>query len=175
MSTGFPYPHSPATPEAEDHAAAAREIRQESVAEQADRNLGELLQETRVLQTGTQVMAGFLLTLPFQSRFDALSTPQIRLFLVAAALSVVTVLLLVAPVSVHRALFHRGRKPQIVRLTHIMASAGLVSLAATMVSVVALMFSVVLGWTAAFIAAGVTLVGFVALWWLLPLSWRSGD
>ena len=30
----------------------------------------ELLQELRVLQTGVQILAGFLLTLPFQSRFE---------------------------------------------------------------------------------------------------------
>ena len=31
-----------------------------------DRNWVELLQELRVLQTGVQILAGFLLTLPFQ-------------------------------------------------------------------------------------------------------------
>ena len=39
--------------------------RDESVAERMDRNWVELLQELRVLQTGVQILAGFLLTLPF--------------------------------------------------------------------------------------------------------------
>jgi hypothetical protein len=30
-----------------------------------------LLQELRVVQTGVQLLTGFLLTLPFQQRFDA--------------------------------------------------------------------------------------------------------
>jgi len=38
-----------------------------------DRNCGDLLQELRVVQTGVQLLTGFLLTLPFQARFADLS------------------------------------------------------------------------------------------------------
>ncbi|WP_331271228.1 DUF6328 family protein [Arthrobacter sp. 35W] len=41
-----------------------------------DRNWGDLLQELRVMQTGTQIIAGFLLTLPFQQRFATLDDFQ---------------------------------------------------------------------------------------------------
>ena len=40
--------------------------RNETREEQLDRNWMELIQELRVLQTGVQILAGFLLTLPFQ-------------------------------------------------------------------------------------------------------------
>ena len=43
--------------------------RDESRAERLDRNWIELIQELRVAQTGVQVLAGFLLTLPFSARF----------------------------------------------------------------------------------------------------------
>ena len=42
--------------------------------ERLDRNWADLLQELRVIQTGVQLLTGFLLTLPFQSRFEQLST-----------------------------------------------------------------------------------------------------
>ena len=39
--------------------------RNETRNEKQDRNWDDLLQELRVMQTGTQIIAGFLLTLPF--------------------------------------------------------------------------------------------------------------
>ena len=44
----------------------ADDARDETPQERADRNWNELLQELRVSQTGVQVLAGFLVTLPFQ-------------------------------------------------------------------------------------------------------------
>ncbi|MCB5293313.1 hypothetical protein BJQ90_02761 [Arthrobacter sp. SO3] len=45
----------------------------------------ELLQELRVLQPGVQILAGFLLTLPFQSRFETLDGFQTTLYLANVA------------------------------------------------------------------------------------------
>lgn len=42
--------------------------RRETPTERLDRNWDELLQELRVTQTGVQLLAGFLLNLPFQRR-----------------------------------------------------------------------------------------------------------
>ena len=44
--------------------------RSETTTEKLDRNWASLLQELRVVQTGVQLLTGFLLTLPFQPRFD---------------------------------------------------------------------------------------------------------
>src|SRR5690606_24473953 len=93
--------------------------RKESRDERMDRNFVELLQELRVLQTGTQILAGFLMTLPFQSRFPELSDYHRVLFLVAIVLAFLTTVLLVGPVSVHRALFRQHRKADLVRVSHV--------------------------------------------------------
>src|SRR5690625_7359963 len=50
--------------------------RDESAAQRLDRNWNELLQEIRVLQTGSQILAAFLIVLPFQSRFEELDAFQ---------------------------------------------------------------------------------------------------
>ena len=52
--------------------------RDETDTERLDRNLIELLQEVRVVQTGVQVLFAFLLTVPFSSRFDD-STQELSL------------------------------------------------------------------------------------------------
>ena len=74
----------------------------------------ELLQELRVLQTGVQILAGFLLTLPFQSRFETLDDYQTTLYLANVVLAALTTALILLPVSVHRRLFRLRLKETLV-------------------------------------------------------------
>ena len=60
--------------------------RDETDAERYDRNWQDLVQELRVAQTGVQVLAGFLLTLPFSSRFDEIGDGHRTIYLVPSAL-----------------------------------------------------------------------------------------
>src|SRR3954468_21119280 len=55
------------------HLTPALSERNETPLERSDRHLGELMQEVRVAQTGVQVLFGFLLTVPFTSRFGVLT------------------------------------------------------------------------------------------------------
>ena len=50
--------------------------RDETEAERLDRNWDDMLQELRVVQTGVQLLSGFLLTLPFSDRFADLDVWQ---------------------------------------------------------------------------------------------------
>ena len=69
----------------------ADDARDETPQERADRNWNELLQELRVSQTGVQVLAGFLVTLPFQSRFEELDSFQRAWYVGLLALAFATV------------------------------------------------------------------------------------
>ena len=79
-----------------------------------ERNWNELLQEFRVIQTGTQILTGFLLTLPFQAKFSSLTSAQTTLYLCLVSGSALATALALTPVSVHRILFRHGEKTQIV-------------------------------------------------------------
>ena len=61
--------------------------RPETPAQRADRNWNEILQELRVLQTGTQILTGFLLALAFQPSFADLDGGQRMLSWTATGLS----------------------------------------------------------------------------------------
>jgi hypothetical protein len=140
------------------------------------RNWHELLQELRVTQTGTQILTGFLLTLPFTPRFAELSQRQEITYLATMVGSVVTTGLIVAPVAFHRLLFRQRQKPWLVGAADTTAKIGLVLLALTTSGVVLLVFDVVLSWFAALIAASVTLISLVALWAGTPwLATRNGN
>jgi Family of unknown function (DUF6328) len=64
-----------------------RAQRGETSLERLDRNWADLLQELRVVQTGVQLLTGFLLILPFQSRFEQLTTTQQTIYLVTLSVN----------------------------------------------------------------------------------------
>jgi hypothetical protein len=143
--------------------------RHESRAERLDRNWVELIQELRVAQTGVQVLAGFLLTLPFSSRFGHIGAGHRLTYLIAFSLAVVTVGLMTAPVALHRFLFGRHEKDVLVRAGDTFAKAGMASMGLTLVAVVVLIFGVVVNDVAG-IVAGVVVFAFYSLTWVvLPL------
>jgi hypothetical protein len=143
--------------------------------ERLSRNWHELLQELRVTQTGTQILTGFLLTLPFTPRFAELSTRQEITYLATIIGSVATTGLIVAPVAFHRLLFRQRQKPWLVGAADMTAKVGLILLALTTSGVVLLVFDMVLSWTAALVASCVTLLSLVTLWAGTPwLATRNG-
>ena len=139
--------------------------------QQITRNLNELLQELRVMQTGVQILTGFLLTVPFSDRFAHLTPTQQRIYLGILVLAVLTTLVIVAPVCYHRLLFRQGRREWIVAAAQRCALAGLAGLAAVSAGVVLLVFDVVLGTRAAMIAAAAVALAFTVMWAVVP--WRG--
>ncbi|MFI8525231.1 DUF6328 family protein [Promicromonospora sukumoe] len=146
--------------------------RTETPNERADRNWSELLQELRVMQTGVQILTGFLLTLPFQSRFADLDRYQVSVYLALVIAAVIATALIVAPVSVHRALFRKRMKGNIVTLTDRITRIALAVLALVITGVAVLVFDVVVGRTAGIVAGAGALVLMAVLWVLLPAVLR---
>lgn len=132
------------------------------------RNWSELLQEIRVTQTGVQILTGFLLTVPFSERFGDLDDLQRTTYLCVLTGSVLTTALVVAPVAFHRILFRQRRRRWIVEAANQCARAGLVLMALTISGVLFLVFDLVVGDVAAFLAFGLSLALFAALWGAAP-------
>jgi O-antigen/teichoic acid export membrane protein len=145
---------------------------QETPQARADRNLIELLQELRVVQTGVQIVFAFLLGVAFTSRFPLLDTFERNTYVVTLLLTVMASALLATPVALHRGLFHRGAKVRIVALSARLAEAGLVFLALALNGAVLLLMAVVLGRVAAFTTVAGTSAVFAGLWFFLPWALR---
>ena len=146
--------------------------REETPAQCIDRNWTELLQEVRVVQTGVQLLTGFLLTLPFQDRFHQLSDESQALYLIAVVLSIASTACLVAPVAMHRLLFRHGARPLLVESAQNLSLAGLAMLAGAVVAVLTLIFGIVVSKAAGLIVGGLGVVLFVVLWLAVPLFLR---
>ncbi len=157
----------------QDESATAGDVaadgRDETEAERADRNFGELLQELRVAQTGVQILFAFLLTLPFTQRFERLDSEDRTVYLGTLLATALATACLIAPVSQHRILFRRHRKPEIVDTASRLAEAGLVLLLAAVLGAVYLIFDVVIGTGIAGVITGALAVWFVLIWYVQPL------
>src|ERR1700744_2783627 len=114
--------------------------RSESEAQRLARNWISLLQELRVVQTGVQLLTGFLLTLPFQQRFDVLDTTMRVVYLITVGSSVCATVLLEAPVAIHRLLFRRHRIQYVVSAAHRLAYAGLLLMGSALAGVTVIIF-----------------------------------
>src|SRR3712207_6243634 len=145
----------------------------ETAKQRWDRNFADLLQELRVAQTGVQILFAFLLTLPFSARFEQTTPFQRDVYIVALLSAAFATAMIISPVAFHRALFRQGRKPELVRFAHRMASGGLAFMLIAMVASVLLITDFLLTLPAALIATGVTAAFFLTFWAALPFARRN--
>lgn len=147
--------------------------RDETENERADRNWDELLQELRVMQTGTQILTGFLLAVAFQPRFTDMDELQRDLYVVLVALAAVATILALAPVGMHRALFGRRRKPELVRIAARIVRIDLIVIGALTIGVTTLIVDFTVNRTAGIVALVAALILVGALWVVLPRVMRG--
>jgi len=158
--------------ERDERDEASRDPRQESVAQRADRNVVELVQELRVAGLGVQVLFGFLLSLPFTMRFTKLSGAQRDLYVASLVFAALATLLLIGPVAYHRLVFRQGMKEQLVRFANAMAILGLAAVAGAVLSAVLLVSDFVAGAVAAGLITAVLACMIAVLWFAVPLTQR---
>ena len=130
--------------------------------ERADRNWNELLQELRVSQTGIQLLAGFLATIPFQSRFSELDGFQRGWFVALLCLAFATVGVMLTPVAIHRHVFRSDAKEELVQAGHRLMVIALVLIALLLGGILFLVVDMVYDRTAA-AAGGVAAVAVLAV------------
>ena len=143
--------------------------RDESQEERFDRNWNEMLQELRVVQTGVQLLSGFLLTLPFTTRFADLDTWQVRLYLALVLTSGLAVGVTLTPIIVHRRVFGQRVKERVVMTGHVLTQVVMFLLDIIIVGISTLIFSVVVSWEAALIVAACTTAVLFTLLVVVPL------
>jgi hypothetical protein len=142
--------------------------RDETEDEKADRKFTDILQELRVMQTGVQLTAGFLLTLPFQDAFGDLDDAQRATYLTLVVLAGVTTALVITPVAVHRRLSGEHVKDRVVLVAHRLARTALAFVAALVVGVMGFIFDIVVDRQSAVAVAAAMAVVATLLLGLLP-------
>src|SRR5690349_4769255 len=147
--------------------------RNETLLERYDRNLVELLQEVRVVQTGVQVLFAFLLTAPLATRFPVLSEFEKLTYFATLLATGAAAVLLIAPTAYHRVLFRLGDKEHLLIVANRLTLAGLVCVALSMIGALLLVTDLLFDSTVTVVAT-TAVAAFGCLWWwcLAPLRRR---
>ncbi len=153
-------------PRAEHTRATANDTEED---ERLDRELIELLNELRVALPGVQVLAGFLLTIPFARGWPATTGLERDLFLVGLLAAVVSTVLLMAPSAYHRILFRHHDKELLLRHANRLAIVGMAALAIALGTSIFLVAHFVFGSNVAAIATGLVALLLGLVWWAVPL------
>lgn len=143
--------------------------------EELDQEYSELLSELRVILPGIQLLAAFLLILPFNTGFDRLSELERSVYFVSFLAAVVSSVLTIAPSSQHRIRWRHGDKEQLLRTANRLTIAGTGFLALALGGSVFLVGELLYGELVASVVVGV-LVAAMAWWWFFqPLRRAMND
>jgi amino acid permease len=115
-----------------------------------------------------QILFAFLMTLPFSAGFPKSSAFQKDVYVVALLSAAAAAALIISPVAFHRALFRQGRKPELVRYAHAMATGGLGFLLIAMVSSVLLITDYLLHLGPAIVLTSIAALFFLTFWVGIP-------
>ncbi|HET9494131.1 MAG TPA: DUF6328 family protein [Chloroflexia bacterium] len=136
---------------------------------QGDTDLGDMLQEMRVLIQGAQVLTAFLIILPFNQGFEKIDDAERWVYLTTFVSSVLSLVLFSAPAAMHRVIRPLRDRERFKNIGTRLILAAQVFASLALVLAVQLVVSQVLGFGASLLAAGAVALVVLALWWVLPL------
>lgn len=141
----------------------------ETPKQRRDRELIELLNELRLAAPGVQVLFGFLLIVPFNSRWDETSTFERSFYLAALLFCAAAAIMLLGASVQHRLLFRRQFERRMLWSANRLALIGLTCLAAGIVCSLVFVGHVVFGRVAALTIGLLAGLLIVVVWYALPL------
>jgi hypothetical protein len=136
----------------------------EDEGERLDRELLELLNELRVVMPGVQVLFGFLLTVPFQQRFETINAFQRDVYTATLLLTAAAAAFLMTPSAFHRLTFRAGEKPYLVKFGTTVTVIGMVLLALAMNGALLLLTDILYHGSTVAVMVGVSVALYVSLW-----------
>ncbi|GGK33669.1 hypothetical protein GCM10008955_29670 [Deinococcus malanensis] len=132
----------------------------------------DLLQEIRVLLSGSQVLTAFLVTLPFSSGFARLDAAERNVYAATFLTALLSLIVFATPAAYHRLVWPVPDRLRFKQLGTRLVVVGLIPLSASLILATHLVLSEVLGErrTNTFTAAVALAIG--VLWWAWPLVRR---
>lgn len=152
--------------------ADALDGRNETPLQRCDRNLAELLQEVRVVQTGVQVLFGFLLIAPLSAGFEEVGDVQRLEYFASLLAAGAAALLLMAPTAYHRILFRCGDKEYLVAVSNRFTLVGLAFVGVAMLGSLMFVSHLLFGPAVAIVIVATAMISIVSCWCVAPLLRR---
>lgn len=141
--------------------------------DQSDDDLGDLLQELRIILQGSQVLTAFLIVLPFNQLFDNLIAFEKYVYLATFLCAITSLLLFTAPAVMHRLVRPLVNRVDFKHFATRMMIIGLIPLSFALVFVVQLVVSQVVSFEASLAVAVVFALLVLGTWWIYPIVNRE--
>ena len=145
--------------------------RSEEEQNRLNRRLIELLNEIRVAMPGVQMLFAFLLAVPFQQRFAAVTAFQRDVYFFTLVAAGAATALFIAPSAYHRVMLGEGERPHIIAVGTRLLVLGLVALALAMNGAILLVTDVLFSGTVVVVTVVASSSLFGWLWFGMGL-WR---
>ena len=152
------------------------QAKQERAAQQAghdENELGDMLQELRILLQGLQVLTAFLIILPFNEGFRDIDQVEKWVYMTTFLCALAGLIILSAPAAQHRLQRPLMDRVRFKNLATRMIVIGLVPSSIALVLATQLVVAQAVGLIESFVAAGLVGVLIAALWWVLPLAHKE--
>lgn len=141
--------------------------------EHDEEELGDMLQELRILLQGLQVLTAFLIILPFNEGFARIDQVEKWVYMVTFLCSIAGLIMLSAPAAHHRLERPLMDRVRFKEFSTRMIIAGLIPSSIALVLATQLVISEAVGKTESYVAAGFVAVLIGVLWWILPLAHKN--
>lgn len=122
---------------------------------------------------GVQVLFAFLLTVPFSTRFNELSSESRTVYFVCFAATTLSSVMLIAPSSQHRLRWRVGDKEMLLQRANRLAIAGTAFLTIAIAAAVYLVTEFVYSNAAAGVGTALLVGTTVWFWYVQPLTRKS--
>jgi NADH:ubiquinone oxidoreductase subunit 2 (subunit N) len=143
--------------------------------ERRNRQLDQLLQETRVVMPGVQFLFAFLLAVAFQQGFEKTTDFQKDVFLATMLCAAGAATCFIAPAAWHRILFEQKDKRHIITVANRFLIVGLIFLTAAMTGALVLVSDFVFDGATAVTVGVVVSLSISWFWFGAPYLRRAHD
>lgn len=133
----------------------------------------DLLQEIRVLLSGSQVLTAFLVTLPFSSGFARLDATERNVYAATFLAALLSLILFATPAAYHRLMWPVPNRRRFKQLGTQLVVVGLIPLSASWILATHLVLGEVLNNRLSNIITTFVALVVGALWWAWPLIRRA--
>jgi len=131
-------------------------------------DMTEMLNELRILLLAAQLLNGFLITLPFNSGFQAIVTIEKWMYMATFLCSLSSLVLLTAPAVQHRVLRPLVDRVGFKNHASRLMIAGAICLSLALILCATLVTAEVVGHSLGGAIGGAAALGIAALWWIYP-------
>ncbi len=138
-----------------------------------EQSLNEMLQELRVLQQGSQILAGFLVLLPFSEGFGKIAPFEKWVYIVAFIAAIVSLICFSAPAAQHRVERPLRHRVKFKRLSTRIIIGGMIALSIALISTTQLVLNEVVGGQWSHIGTAIIAVLIGVIWWWMPLQKKT--